>query len=60
MVKKVGEVSIVDKEDNTSDNTMKVEFPNIGRIWVPEKAMKKLIPWLPVDFIVQVSNGPDV
>ena len=52
----VGEVKYVVKKDNI----VKVEFPNIGRFWIPEKAIKRLIPWLPVEAVLQNSNGPDV
>jgi hypothetical protein len=55
-VNDVGEIKKIDK----SDNTVIVEFPKIGFFEIPEKAMKRLIPWLPVDSVVQVSNGPDV
>ena len=54
MVNEVGEVKYVHK------NFVAVEFPNIGTFCIPEKALKRLIPWLPVDSVVQVSNGPDV
>ena len=52
----MGEIEKIDK----SDNTVIVEFLKIGSFLIPEKAMKRLIPWLPVDSVVQVSNGPDV
>jgi hypothetical protein len=55
-VNEVGEVKKVHK----SDNSVRVEFPDYSSIWIPEKALKRLIPWLPVDSVVQVSNGPDV
>jgi hypothetical protein len=64
VVKEVGKVlEIKENENNYSTvnyNTVAVEFPNIGSFWIPEKAMKRLIPWLPVDSVVQVSNGTDV
>ena len=55
-MKEVGEVFGFDKEDNT----VRVEFPKIGFFEIPEKAMKRLIPWLPIDSVVQVSNETDV
>ena len=52
----VGTIAVIDKRDNT----VKVEFiySNIF-CWFPEKAMCRLIPWLPVGAMVQVSNGSD-
>jgi hypothetical protein len=53
----VGTITKIDKRDNT----VRVLFPkdNGGNgsysWWCPVKAMQRLIPWLPVGAIVQVS-----
>ena len=54
----VGRMARIGKLDD--GGIVKVEFIHSNIFcWFPEKAICRLIPWLPVGAMVQVSNGSD-
>ncbi len=66
----VDEIFIIQEIDN-KDNTAEVELTNKNStfprrsFWLPVKAIRRLIPWLPAGAVVQVidkphSNGMDM
>ena len=52
----MGEVETV---QNIEKLSVDIKFP-CGNVTLPEKAIRRLIPWLSVGTVVQVSNGSNV
>lgn len=62
MVTRTGTITKINERDATIEVKFINQYSRETEIyhWAPEKAMRRLIPWLPVGAVVQVSNESDL